>query len=748
MMESELEKWRSVRRGLSIAYIVLNTVYMVYRFIIINPHSLFLSWFYFIAEAIQFALGLNLIFSSWQYRQRETPAPIENALVEVWVPVYLEPIEVIQRTLRAAKHIEYPHQTCVLDDGKRPEIKTLAHELGITYLCRADNLNAKAGNLNFALRRSQADFIMVFDADHIPLPSAIDLLIGFFRDDQVGLIQTPQDYYNTDAFQYFNSKKTGGIWHDQSFFYGLAQPAMDRAGSATCVGTGVLYRRSALLAIGGIPEDTATEDIHTSLRLISHGWKTIFYSKPVAYGIAASNLEEYYKTRHRWAHGNLHALALEKIPFTKGMTWLQRLHHLSLGVIYLEGWQQLMLFMIPIIALMTGWQPFIITPFNVMVILFYPLLSLGLLQELGCGYSRIWANELFSMARWPVHIISSIGIFKTKILWKTSTKILRTRSSFSRVLPQVSIFLLSAIALSFAIRTLLLHFDEGVLLAGKAIDFNVPLEKGFTVDILIVAGGWAIYNMVRVAFFLKKAWTRSTYAQDDYRFKIELLVAAGEDDESQQWGKTIWIAEQHIRIRIARTQHVRAGDRMKICLPLPTGTLMGTLHCSEVVMHDENIEIEGKLYLENEQDAQRLTDALYSVFWYRDLRSNRPAFLTPLGWLRRIVSRNSLEKYRVLDEFIVLKEEDNAPIFATLHHGEIAVMTTAYTELDCDTPYTMLRSVHECIQHTNVKCTAFPGPVLPERLGSEGHQAALYRLTPGEELKHKHLVSQEEAVLQ
>jgi cellulose synthase/poly-beta-1,6-N-acetylglucosamine synthase-like glycosyltransferase len=695
MMGSELERWRIVRRTAAIIYIVLNSVYMIYRLTIINPQSLFLSWFYFTAETFQFILGLTYIFSSWHHRRRTSPPALENASVEVWVPVYLEPIDVIRRTLSAAKRIDYPHETRVLDDGRRAEVRMLAEELGITYLSRPDNLDAKAGNLNFALRSSSADYILVFDADHIALPSAIDSMLGFFIDPKVGLVQSPQDYYNTDAFQYFNSRRTGGIWHDQSFFYLVGQPAMDHSESATCVGTGVIYRRSALQEIGGIPTDTATEDIHTSLRLLKYGWKTVFYNEPVAFGIAASNLEEYYKTRHRWAHGNLHALSLERIPVAKGMTLKQRFHHLSLGLIYLEGWQQLMLFLIPVIALLTGWQPFVITPLNVLIILFYPLISITLLQELGCGYSRMWANELFSMARWPVHIISVLGVFQRKILWKTSSKILQTQTTISRVIPQLAIFVLSAIALLVAVRTLVLNFDQGVIFSGRSVDLTQELHFGYTADILVVAGGWALYNMLRVLVFLKKAWKKNSYSQSDYRFTIGTPVIVATSSLDVQLGKTIWISEKRVRFHVdLGGNRPELGGQIDISLPLPTGTVYGVLSVEALFPKSSSYEIEGTIMFSDAQSIQRLIDALYSVFWYRDLRSNRPAFLTPFGWIKRILTGKGFQRYTILDEFAVIRADDDSFMFVTLHHGEPKLYLTSYQALTEGRKYSLLREDH------------------------------------------------------
>ena len=727
MMESELEKWKTIRRIAAISYLVLNTVYMVYRFTIINPNSLFLSSSYFIAEVFQFILGITYIYMSWNFRRRKSPPTLQDVSVEVWVPVYREPIDVIRRTLRAAKNIDHPHDTRVFDDGRREDVKELAAEFGIKYFSRQNNTDAKAGNLNFALENSTAEFIMVFDADHIALPSAIDDLLGYFRDPEVALVQSPQDYYNSDAFQYFNSKRKGGIWHDQSFFYLFGLPSMDHDQSASCVGTGVIYRRAALTGIGGIPTDTATEDIHTSLRLMKHQWKTVYHNDPVAYGIAAANLEEYYKTRHRWAHGNLHVLSLEGVPFTRGMSIKQRLHHLSLGLIYLEGWQQLLLLLIPVIALITGWQPFIITPLNVLIVLCYPLLSILLLQELGSGYSRIWANEIFSMARWPVHIISVLGIFRRKILWKSSSKLLQTQTTISRVLPQICIFILSAVGLAVAVKTLSANFDKGVLLSGTVSDMTTPLEEGYTVDILFVAGGWAIYNMVRVGVFLKRAWHKSNVSDNAYRFELQLPIELTTNNASH-WCHTQWISEHSICIRIEdmNTMPVR-GDRVKFVLPLPTGCIDGEVTLIQVTTSsDRYVEVVGDICMSTQRNSERLSDALYSVGWYRDLRANRTVFLTPVKWAWRLVSGRALQRYAILDEFSVLCSSEGKKIFITLHHGEEQLLFTTYDTLNPDESYSLYD--YEQRQWTPRKVSELnrESVILPKRIGAEGKTSHQY----------------------
>ncbi|MBK8091706.1 MAG: glycosyltransferase, partial [Verrucomicrobiaceae bacterium] len=152
----------------------------------------------------------------------------------------------IELTVMGAVSIDYPHETFLLDDGKRPEIAEIAKKYGVHYLTRADNSGAKAGNLNNALRHSKADFVATFDADHIPRRDALDTLAGHMKDPLVGMAQAPQTFYNEDSFLFLDRVVGAGRWHEQAYFFDVLQPSRDCFDGITGVGTGVIYRRSTL----------------------------------------------------------------------------------------------------------------------------------------------------------------------------------------------------------------------------------------------------------------------------------------------------------------------------------------------------------------------------------------------------------------------------------------------------------------------------------------------------------------------
>jgi cellulose synthase (UDP-forming) len=89
--------------------------------------------------------------------------------VDVYIPTYNEPIEVLEKTITGALCLDYPNfKIWVLDDGRRPWLKDFCDGKGVGYLTRADNQHAKAGNINHALTKTNADFVAIFDADFIP----------------------------------------------------------------------------------------------------------------------------------------------------------------------------------------------------------------------------------------------------------------------------------------------------------------------------------------------------------------------------------------------------------------------------------------------------------------------------------------------------------------------------------------------------------------------------------------------------
>src|SRR5229473_4293669 len=164
----------------------------------------------------------------------------------------------------------------------RESIESTAHSIS---LC-SHNKHHKAGNINAALMQTNGEFVVIFDADQVPLPDFIDHTLGYFVDEKMAFVQTGQEFYNLDSVQHKTNWKESETWHEQSLFYNVIQLGKNRWNAGFWCGSNSIMRRSALMSVGGLATETVTEDIHTSLRLHAAGWKSVCHEEVLAMGLA------------------------------------------------------------------------------------------------------------------------------------------------------------------------------------------------------------------------------------------------------------------------------------------------------------------------------------------------------------------------------------------------------------------------------------------------------------------------------
>ena len=332
-----------------------------------------------------YALAI-LAWFSWSRPAAVRPATTAGRSVDVYVCTYDEPAEVIMATLAGCRALIYPHTTYLLDDGRRPQMEEIATLAGAEYMTRPDNSHAKAGNLNAALPRTGGDLVLVLDADHVPMPDALDALVGYFDDERMALVQTPHDFFNHDSVQHYVVGR-----HEQSLFYRVVCPGKDRHGAAYWCGSAALINRHALLAIGGVATETIAEDFHTTIRLLRHGWSTRYHDEVLVQGLAPHDLDGYLLQRDRWARGNLAVFTLPESPLRAGeLTPLQRLSYFASLFSYLAPPMRLLLLLTLGAVLWTGALPLKISVLA-LAALWLPsvLLNLGAGAALARGYMRI-----------------------------------------------------------------------------------------------------------------------------------------------------------------------------------------------------------------------------------------------------------------------------------------------------------------------------------------------------------------------
>ena len=275
--------------------------------------------------------------------------------VDVYLATYSEPVELLRRSITACQAMDYPSMTIwLLDDMRRPQMHMLAEELGCQYLDRPDNRHAKAGNLNHAMEHSTGELIVFFDADFMPTRDFIARTAGFFRDPEVAMVQTPQNFYNDDAVT-----RNLGLEHaledEQKLFFRTLQPARDAANAIVCHGSCFIARRSALEAIGGIPTETITEDWATSIKMQAAGYKLYYLNEALSAGMAADTCGEFVQQRARWAQGTLQGMFASTHPFRiRGLEWKQRALHMASILYYLGSVCNFLTLILPLFFLFGG----------------------------------------------------------------------------------------------------------------------------------------------------------------------------------------------------------------------------------------------------------------------------------------------------------------------------------------------------------------------------------------------------------
>ncbi|MEM6822358.1 MAG: glycosyltransferase [Verrucomicrobiota bacterium] len=602
----EIEFWvtrkHRFRKIAGVLYLLLSTVYLSWRWTVLNPDYPILSLLLLLCEIIAFLTGLSLIYGGWNHVRRTPVKANRSYSVDVFVPVYSEPTDMIEMTVIGAKSIRYPHKTFLLDDGNRPELKELAEKHGVHYIARGNNIGAKAGNLNHALKQTSGDLVAIFDADHIAKRNAIDQLVGFFNEADVGLAQAPQMFYNEDAFVFRDTMVGPSRWDEQCFFYNMAQPSREHYGAASGVGTGALFRREALLATGGFPEETLTEDFHGSLKLLKAGWRTVYLNEPVAWGVAAADVPEYYKTRHRWLYGNLQALVVENILFCKGLSLRQRLGYLTLGLQVLEGWQQLLFILIPVHCMIFYSIPVELSHVNVGMIILVPFIQCLLLTVYAAGYAPFSSSQIFAIGRMHVYLMAFLALSKRKMRWRVSLKNVLGKVQWNLLGLHIFIFVSCMAGVLFAVVRWFMRLDEPDLELISGIGYG---------DIALVAAMWVGINGLRSGKWIYDTIHLSRKTHHKYLFEVCLpvldqscnLVATTDRISSEEWVLDDVLVSSESNLAKSPYTVLLPGGSVSISSEVGSGPAgrVATIDLSTT-------------------DLMLLKKALYSVDWHRLVR--------------------------------------------------------------------------------------------------------------------------------
>lgn len=561
-----LPAWKErVIRGIAVVTLAYWTYYIIWRWgWTLNPDALWFSIPLALAETWGLITAFVMIHSVWRIRNRQPiPAP-EGLSVDVFITCYDEPLEVIRRTAIGARAIRYPHKTYILDDGSRDEVQAMTQELGLGYLRRSTNEHAKAGNLNNALKHTSGDFILQLDADHVPLPHILDRVLGFFDEDpKLAFVQTPQDFYNTDAFTYNVDEQSRRIWEEQRLFFGVIQAGKDSLNCTFFCGCSAVIRRAALDSIGGFSTQTITEDIETSLVLHANGWNSAFYGESLVYGLAAHNAVAFHTQHLRWGQGGMQVLKRFNPITYPGLSLAQRISYFGSLTAYVGGLQKLVYYASPLIFFFSGVLP--IKALNSEFLArFLPFLFLSFLlsEAWSRGRSNTWISERFHMVKFWTYTRACFSFFSNREQKFKVTPKGPGHVPFKTYSPQVVLMGLTGLAVVWAT----IAYEMGWV--------NYSGARGWTSVAFLSNLFWAAINFA-VAAAVVRFSMQARQHRADHRFRDRFPVTLAIAGSGGRTRTRIALAEDLNPggMAIRSPQPLDVGQVMRLTLPLSTATV-------------------------------------------------------------------------------------------------------------------------------------------------------------------------------
>ena len=255
--------------GLTISYIII-AIYSL---------ALILIFLYSLSQ-------LNLLVNYLSNKRRNQEAPKFNLLdpkeipfVTIQLPIYNEKY-VVERLLDNIAKIEYPKSKLeiqVLDDSTddsvaetAARIKDLQEKgLDIQHIRRENREGFKAGALKEGLTIAKGDFIAIFDADFLPDSDWLKKTVIYFKDEEIGVVQTRWGHINRD---YSTLTRIQAFALDAHFT--LEQVGRNSKGHfINFNGTAGIWRKACILDAGNWEGDTLTEDLDLSYRAQLKNWK-------------------------------------------------------------------------------------------------------------------------------------------------------------------------------------------------------------------------------------------------------------------------------------------------------------------------------------------------------------------------------------------------------------------------------------------------------------------------------------------
>lgn len=233
---------------------------------------------------------------------------INPPLVSILVPAFNESV-CIASSIRSIAALDYPtKEILVIDDGSTDDtywqaIEEAKRTRGVEVRVLSQTNGGKASALNRGIREARGSFVMCVDGDSNLAPQSLREGMRHFVDPTVVAVAGNVKVVNRrnlltwlQALEYVEGLNL--VRSAQAFFRTVN----------IIPGPLGIFRREAILEVGGYSSATFAEDCDLTLSLLSRGWKIKYEPRAIAFTEAPEELFPLLKQRYRWTRGILQAL--------------------------------------------------------------------------------------------------------------------------------------------------------------------------------------------------------------------------------------------------------------------------------------------------------------------------------------------------------------------------------------------------------------------------------------------------------
>ncbi|HBT86975.1 glycosyltransferase family 2 protein [Desulfobacter sp.] len=482
----------------------------------------------------------GMFVNAWPLDRRSVQLPVipsDYPTVDVYIPTYNEPVELLRITALAATQMLYPEEKrtiYILDDGgtkqrlddankekaqaareRSNKLKQIASELSVIYATRDKNLSAKAGNLNEALlscecsidedafdgiscvnhgiQQGCGDLILILDCDHVPTRDFLENTVGFFlKDPNLFLLQTPHYFINPDPLE-----KNLNIFRkspsENEMFYGAIHPGLDFWNASFFCGSAAILRRKYLMETGGIAGNSITEDAETALGLHAKGYSSAYLKKPLIIGLTPETFSDFIIQRSRWAQGMIQIFILKNPLLQKGLSVPQRICYFNATLFWFFGIARIIFYLSPLVLLFFGLRIYNAS--------WTQVLAYALPHLMG---AHILSNFLFGRFRHPFFSELYETIQSIYLLPAILSAIIKPRAPVFKVTPKAVSHgkdFLSHLSMPFYLMLV-------ISAAGSITGIYRIIRTPEVMDAILICMAWNLFNMVLLLACLGVVWEK------------------------------------------------------------------------------------------------------------------------------------------------------------------------------------------------------------------------------------------------